>query len=160
VFQFDEPFGSTIFCDDIRNEIGGKNSYIGVYSGSMGIASFPAQVAKFGIVSTIYEPRAMAEVRNWPIVVNLYLPGDDPSQPSAVANLPPLTKEILQALAGSLPDDEEVPPLAVMNVAFALSPMILRGPGRIKVRAKYREGVIIKLGSCRVEPAPQIAPAP
>lgn len=152
MFQFDEPFGSTIFCDDVRNEIGGKNSYIGVYPGSLALPAFPASVPKFGVVTTIYEPRTMAQARDWKIIVRLYLPGDDSNQPSLTCELPPIPPEAYQMIERSkLPDDEEVPKLVLMNAAFVLAPMILRQPGRIKVRAQYREGVIIKLGSCRVE---------
>jgi len=35
------PFGITIFCDDIRNEIGGKISMIGCYTGDMLISAVP-----------------------------------------------------------------------------------------------------------------------
>jgi hypothetical protein len=31
----------TIFCDDIRHELGGKLSYIGVYSGRLIVPDFP-----------------------------------------------------------------------------------------------------------------------
>src|SRR5690349_16465929 len=32
------PHGNSIFCDDIRNEVGGKTSFMGVYNGAL----FPA----------------------------------------------------------------------------------------------------------------------
>lgn len=152
MFQFDEPFGSSIFCDDIRNEVGGKNSYIGVYPASLAVPVFPASVPKFGVVTTIYEPRLMAEKRDWEISISVYLPGDNPEQPSLSGSLPPIPRETFQMMDQTmLPADDEVPPLVIMNAAFIFTPMILRQPGRIKVRAKYKEGIVLKLGTCRVE---------
>lgn len=36
----------TIFCDDIRHEIEGKISYIGVYNGTLFLPEFPAKLPK------------------------------------------------------------------------------------------------------------------
>jgi hypothetical protein len=36
----------TIFCDDIRHELGGKLSYIGVYSGRLIVPDFPVTLPK------------------------------------------------------------------------------------------------------------------
>jgi hypothetical protein len=152
MFQFDEPFGSSIFCDDIRNEIGGKNSYMGVYPGSLGVPAFPFVVPKFGVATTIYEPTAMAQVRDWGFPVRVFLPGDDPEQPTLTAEIPPVPREAFEMLDRSrLPEDEEVPKLMILTAGFVLAPLTLRQPGRIKVRATYKEGMVLKLGTCRVE---------
>lgn len=34
-----EPYGVTIFCDDIRTEVGGKNTYVGVYQRDLNAVS-------------------------------------------------------------------------------------------------------------------------
>jgi len=46
----------TIFCDDIRHEIGGKLSYIGVYSSSMYVNKFPAILPKIGLSVKVISP--------------------------------------------------------------------------------------------------------
>src|SRR5580698_7254696 len=46
------PFGSAIFCDDIRQEVGNKPSLMGVYQGEMLLAPgtvLPAQLPKLGV---------------------------------------------------------------------------------------------------------------
>lgn len=48
----------TIFCDDIRHEIGGKISYIGVYSSSMYVKKFPAILPKIGLSVKVISPVA------------------------------------------------------------------------------------------------------
>lgn len=43
-----EPTGIAIFCDDIREEVGGKTSYMGVYNGEMIIPTeAPTVLPKF-----------------------------------------------------------------------------------------------------------------
>lgn len=39
----------TIFCDDIRQEMGGKITYVGTYTGSMQVPKFPTMLPKFCI---------------------------------------------------------------------------------------------------------------
>jgi hypothetical protein len=43
----------TIYCDDIRQEIGGKLTYVGVYSGSLLTAAFPVALPKFCVAVTV-----------------------------------------------------------------------------------------------------------
>ncbi len=40
---------SAIYCDDIRQEIGGKHSYMGVYGSDLVLPSFPAAIPKLCI---------------------------------------------------------------------------------------------------------------
>lgn len=43
----------TIFCDDIRQEVGGKLTYVGAYSGSMLAEQFPIALPKFCIAVSL-----------------------------------------------------------------------------------------------------------
>lgn len=47
-----KPFLSTIYCDDIRQEVGGKLSLMGVYNGIMYVQQFPLTLPKFWVVAT------------------------------------------------------------------------------------------------------------
>lgn len=44
----------TLFCEDVRHEVGGKKSYIGVYDDILTVPSFPALVSKLNVVLFIY----------------------------------------------------------------------------------------------------------
>src|SRR5689334_2514785 len=89
MFEFTEPVGFTIFCDDIRQEIGNKESYIGVYAGAMLIhVAFPVTLQKFGFHVFIFEPVDTAIRRDFPIKISIYLPGDAEDQPSLSAEIP------------------------------------------------------------------------
>ncbi|AFL73530.1 hypothetical protein Thivi_1538 [Thiocystis violascens DSM 198] len=46
----------TLFCDDIRHEIGGKISYIGVYSGGLFVPAFPVTLPKLCLSVRILTP--------------------------------------------------------------------------------------------------------
>lgn len=46
----------SIFCDDIRHEVGGKISYIGAYSGRLFVPSFPVIVPKLCIAIIAVTP--------------------------------------------------------------------------------------------------------
>jgi hypothetical protein len=46
----------TLFCDDIRHEVGGKLSFIGVYSGGLFVQAFPATLAKLCLSVKIVTP--------------------------------------------------------------------------------------------------------
>lgn len=46
----------TLFCDDIRYEMGGKLSFIGVYSGGMFVPAFPVTLPKLCLSVKIVTP--------------------------------------------------------------------------------------------------------
>jgi len=46
-----QPFLSTIYCDDVRQEVGGKLSLIGVYNGVMYVQQFPVTLPKLWVVA-------------------------------------------------------------------------------------------------------------
>lgn len=46
----------TLFCDDIRHELGGKLSFIGVYSSGLFVPAFPATLPKLCLMVKIVTP--------------------------------------------------------------------------------------------------------
>src|ERR1700761_8771536 len=68
-------FGYSIFCDDIRNEPGGKLSFIGCYNGVIFVPpEFPLVLPKFCVHVHILSP---ATEPYESIVVRCYAPGQD-----------------------------------------------------------------------------------
>ena len=45
----------TTFCDDIRQEIGGKLSYMGVYSSDLYVGGFPITLPKFCVAPSSHD---------------------------------------------------------------------------------------------------------
>lgn len=152
MFKFDEPFGFTIFCDDIRQEIGNKFSYMGVYQGVILVPQFPAIIPRFGIAITFWEPKALALTRDFAVPITVFLPGDALDKPSMSGEIPADHEQIQGAFNSSqaLPDDDDIPSLLMVNLNISMSPLVIQKPGRIKVRGDYK-GETVKLGSIRIE---------
>lgn len=156
--QDSAPKGHTIFCDDIRAERSGQFTLVGVYtSGIVVHSSFPATVPKFGLSINLMEPRALAAVRDFPVTLQIYLPGD--SEPPYKAEIQPPSQEILKAMFDQyqeIPqiDGEEPDPHVTSLLNLTITSMVLRGPGVIRVRLRYG-GQNIKCGGLSVTASPR-----
>jgi hypothetical protein len=155
MFDFSEPFAWSIFCDDIRQEVGGKLSFMGVYYGVMYVPQFPILLPKISVNVTFYEPKNMADVRDAPVIIKVFMPNDTQDTPSIVGEVPP-SKDVIGLLPPSeLPPEEDVPQLMIANAMFFQSPFVIQEPGRVRVRGEYPGGTILKAGSLRVERQPR-----
>ena len=64
--------GSTVFCDDIRYELDGKVSFMGVYQSVMFVQEeFPFVLPKFGMTFTYSE---RIGTRSGPVIIRVFLP--------------------------------------------------------------------------------------
>ena len=151
MFDFSEPFAVSIFCDDIRQEIGGKLSFMGVYYGAMYLPQFPILLPKFCVNVTFYEPKDMAEARVSPVIIRVFMPNDTDT-PSITGEVGSIKEMILPA--SELPVEKDVPQLVIANAMFIQSPLVVQEPGRVRVRCEYPDGTILKAGSLRVERQP------
>jgi hypothetical protein len=141
-------FGHTTFCDDIRHEVDGKFTFIGVYSGSMFVRSaFPVVLPKFGINVMFFQKIAIFD----PLVsLRIFLPGDAEDAPSIEA-------EVQQAQAS--PPIAPLGELAVMGTNMILAPLQINEAGPIKVRI-LRQGILHRLGSLNVQALPPTTVTP
>jgi hypothetical protein len=134
----------TVFCDDIRHEVGGKLSYIGVYSGMLFVPTFPATLSKLCLAMNVLTPadRPFAKLtvrllKDEDVLVEGTL---DDAQLSAAVDLPTddaMAKDRILALQSII----------------VFSPFVLEGPCTLRVRAETEEGELRGLG-LRVEQAP------
>lgn len=147
-----EPFGATIFCDDIRGEVLNKVSLMGVYGYELLIpGSFPAILPKLGLFMLARFHRS-EPVNGADVIV--YFPGDPEDQPT-------LSQHINVQLSEELfpqPSPEEYPDPGQylgFNHPVTFSPAIIKQPGYIRVRVIAGERRV-KLGSLKIrEPSPQ-----
>ena len=137
------PYGYTIFCDDVRQEAGGKTSYMGVYKGKLLVNStLPASLPKFFFVINYFErPNESAE----PVTLHVYMPSDADGTPTFSAELP-LDSVRSQKLELETPDSD---PLIGLITIVEITPFELKSDGRIRVRA-YRGDLEIRLGTLAV----------
>lgn len=133
-------FLSTTFCDDIRQEVGGKISLIGVYNGVMYVPQFPVTLPKLWIMATLVTPHS------------------EPPKSMKIRvtkNAEPLvdldaTPEYLQQLANSrepvvpMPAGSQRVITSLAQVCFA--PLVIDGPCMLRVAADTDKGEVRGLG--------------
>src|ERR1700685_3740105 len=49
----DKPSAYVLFCDDVRQELGDKRTFVGVYGPELHVPAFPALIPKFYVVTTL-----------------------------------------------------------------------------------------------------------
>jgi hypothetical protein len=144
-----EPFGTTLFCDDIRFESFNKTSLIGLYGYEMLLfGNFPAQLPKLGMFCCL---RFHKSQKVSGIKIQIYFPGDVEESPSH-------TQEVgfqFEADNFPLPDPAEYPDPSEyygFNHPFLFSPVIIKQPGYVRIRATAGSNRI-KAGSLKIRAA-------
>jgi len=140
-------YGYSIFCDDIRNEVGGKLSFIGCYSSVMFLnRGFPFILPKFCIHSYVV---TSAEQPFQSVFIRCYIPERrDPiiDERIETPNIP-----AQGIMVSELEPGFHAPRQIVASASLVLSPFDVTGPGLISVRAVV-DGASeeLSLGSIRV----------
>lgn len=133
-------FLSTTFCDDVRQEIGGKQSLIGVYNTVMYVPQFPVTLPKLWVVAAyttpVNEPPASLKVR--------VLKNDVPLVDMDA------TPEHLQQIANSrepvVPMPDGVPRVITSHMQVCFSPLVIEEPCFLRVVAMTDKGDVRGLG--------------
>ena len=124
-------YGYCIFCDDIRNEVGEKLSFIGCYNGTMFVAQkFPMTLPKFCAHVTLVTPSTQP-YRS--IVLKCYGPGED--RPLLEERLETPQMDEQEEIADKVQRVEVAPVSIVAAASLVFSPLKIRQPGLISVRA-------------------------
>jgi hypothetical protein len=148
-----EPYGMSIFCDDLRGEEGGKTSFMGVYRTNLIInGEFPATLLKFVIYIFYFEPMDISMDDD--LTIKIFLPGDDPEKPTFETKIP---KEFRKQTIKdpNVEFDEEI--RRQLQFPVQIGNLVLTKKGWIRVRAVCGK-VTTKLGSLWVEQ--QLLPPP
>jgi hypothetical protein len=145
-----ERFGYSIFCDDIRNEVGGKLSFIGCYNAIMFVSGeFPLTLPKFCIHMHIL---SMASRPFRSIVARCYVPNEPEPILEDTIHTPETEEQI--ALLETLERTVKEPRYIAASASLILAPLHIQAPGLIRARAVIDGGAEeLKLGSLRIEPA-------
>jgi hypothetical protein len=149
-------FGYSIFCDDIRQEVHGKLSFIGIYVGTMIVhVPFPTTLPKFYIYANYCQPYEGNSPKINSMDFQVWLPGNVSDAPSISAPVFRSDQQQLPPPPDQLPiwDDSDVETVLRFAVPIWLEPLVIPVAGRIKVRAVV-DGTVTKLGALKVQPAP------
>jgi hypothetical protein len=150
------PYGSTVFCDDLRQEDNGKIFLIGVYNQLMYVPQMPFVAPRLFFRITFYEKNIECGL---PLQFKVFLPGATPEQPALTFDVPatdrivPSEEEIERVrkeLAKDSGEGWEVPEVYRISMYnLFLSPFVVERPGPIRVRGFHGENMI-RLGSMSV----------
>jgi hypothetical protein len=137
-------WGFSLFCDDIRMEVGGKISVMGVYQADMILPQEPPfTLAKFAILVKYYE---LPDVFHDDVLLKVYLPGDQKDAPSVSRQVP------RQALQIAIPDykwDPDQERVFNLTIPLIFTGLLIANEGFLKVRAVCGD-VVTNLGSLMV----------
>ena len=144
----ERPWGFSIFCDDLRQEVDGKRTLVGTYMGEMNIyGTLPALLPKLVIATTFYEPHATAATRDWEVPLHMMLPGETFDSASFKVALPAPPQTVVNGIRNfNEPNPDNEPLFTRLDFQIMLVPFIINAEGRIKIRAMYQDE-IIRLGS-------------
>lgn len=137
----------TLFCDDIRHEVGGKLSFIGVYSGGMFVQSFPVTLPKLCLMVKTVTP-ADEPLRSLKLRV---LKDEETLQEIA------LDEEQLTAAsdaAEEMTDKERKERIHMAQFMLVFSPIQFDGPCKLRVRVYTEDGELHGI-ALKVDQAPQ-----
>ncbi|MBN9332975.1 hypothetical protein [Devosia sp.] len=137
-----EPYGYTIFCDDIRQEVGGKLSFMGAYNGDLHILTGePFTLPKLAAGMTVVVPE-----------------GIQITEPIAFALLHEVdgeTNELVRAVAEGyeLPTSAPAGRIIRVSLNFQLSPFLVDREAILRARA-YVNGQEVKIGALALHLGP------
>ncbi len=134
---------STIFCDDIRQEIAGKMSLIGVYGPQLFVPEFPALLPKLCVFVTTSTPYTKPFEK-----LEVHVFKDDQKLATATPALPKALPPIPEWVQRREP--EQSTPMLTVNSIFMFSPFELAEPCVLRVRAET-EGETLRGAGLRVE---------
>ena len=145
-------WGFSFFCDDLREEIGGKISLMGIYDRDLFFrADTPFAIPKFVIFVRYFE---IIGAFSDDLVLNVFLPGDEADRPAM--SLPISRPNISSPEASlALPVDSE--PVLSLSVPVFLSPWEIKCEGAVKVRMQCG-GVVTRLGELQVRKGEPLTP--
>lgn len=148
----DKAWGFALFCDDVRAEVGGKLSIMGLYQTEMLFPEsmrLPTFLPKLVVVIMYYEIReSIQEELTFKITY-----GDEGA---VLTEVPVSRKDILSGqIQNALPESaEDTERVLNVRLPVTFSPFRLEKMGRLRVRAHYSDGKVLKLGSMAMRQIP------
>ena len=142
-----EPYGTTVFCDDIRHEINGKLTLVGCYSGEMNFnGPPPGLLPSFGALVNIRVPVTMPFK-----VIKLRVLKEEGQEVSEILAAEVKAEEARIDDVNDAPKREELEQ-KVISLTFPCqwSPLSMNSAGFIKVRAYLDGDREIRLGALKV----------
>ncbi len=134
-----QRFLHSTFCDDIRQEVGGKLSFIGIYSTTLIAQEFPVTLPKFCVSIVVVSP-----VERLISALTIRIRRDD----EVMYELAVDEKQLANAknAASEAADDGQPGRVQLFHFINAIAPMKFEGPCKLRVSAQTEDEEIRGLG--------------
>lgn len=137
-------WGFSLFCDDLREEIGGKISLMGIYDRDLFFqAETPITFPRFVIFVRYFE---IVGAFSDDLALSVFLPGDEADRPTISLRL---NRPDVRPSETSLAFSDDGEPVLSISVPVLLSPWEIRCEGAVKVRMRCGD-VVTRLGELQV----------
>ena len=150
------PTGFTTVCDDIRHEIGAKQTLVGCYSNAMIIsAPLPIVLPKLCFFVTYIE---RVGTETGPLTLQIYLPGDHQDEPSAASEIDSESlrnQPIPKDMTSDRTDGEVSDPLIIIRIPIEISPCVIRQEGHARFRMRVGDK-LVRLGALKIVSEPTL----
>ncbi|MDN4052523.1 hypothetical protein QPK32_05510 [Massilia sp. YIM B02763] len=129
MIKLNSPYIHAIFCDDVRTEIGGKLSLMGIYQGSLQIsaAAFPVVIPK---ICAVVEARTPAtsplEKLHIKVLLDETILAEEDFSSDQLASL----------------KSDDTSQYATAGIIFSIQPFVVSKSGILRVRAETADGEI------------------
>lgn len=147
-----EAHGYTTFCDDIREEVGGKSTLVGCYTGELlHQGDYPLSLPKFGLVTqTLIPPERVP--RNFDLIVDYVPTGEVVFKISN--DLSGL--DVNSLVTPKSADEEDEERYIALGSNIILTPLVIPQDGKLRVRAML-DGHIVRIGLLKIRRVANIA---
>jgi hypothetical protein len=136
------PHGFTIFSDDIRQEVGGKVTLVGVYNGVLLTNAFPLMLPKFCFSTRYREP--IMDKRADTIEFKMFIDDNDGEKVLFHNNI--VVSDLNPNIVSDKNQELDATTFWELVVNGAISPLLIGGPSKIRMRA-YRDEKEHRLGA-------------
>lgn len=140
------PYGFTQFCDDVRQEIGGKLTLVGCYQAELRLAVIPGAILQLHLLVHYFEDSSDAAT---PLELLIFMPGDAEESPTIRVEIP--AREPPPRPPELVPGEDW---RTGLMMPLLIAPFQATQEGSLKVRMK-RGDDIVRLGSLRIALMPQ-----
>jgi hypothetical protein len=142
-----EPYGYTFFADDVRQELFGKISLMGIYGNTLVVSELPTVIPKMFFITYAAFP-LNHKVSN--AKLQIYLP-EDSDAPSIVVELQGWEVE-----PDTRPPELPFPDAEILYPRISyqtLAPLVIKQEGYLRLRVAYDEGRL-RVGALEVQLGP------
>jgi hypothetical protein len=137
-------YAHATYCDDIRQEIGGKITLVGIYSGACLVPAIPCTLPKLCLSLCISASRS-APIRSL-VVVGAYAGNE-------VINITLDSSQIDEIMAANAEQASDDTKQMMLMLMAALSPFIVSVPGKLTLTVTA-DGEDVYCGGLRISTAP------